>query len=192
MPFWIGSPRRGRLASCASAVAAPLNTGCHRHGRVAVPWQCGPFGVWRADYRQREASPCARPAEFTRTEAPQVRLRWPAGRLCSRRPARSSVLRGLYSGARALAQRAAAPAGSPPARHPSVRAANHRLPAPCRPMITCSICGARCSCKNARGGVCCGCHTHTVHDRQALRIAVDRGEQPTLIAPEGTDDDPPN
>jgi hypothetical protein len=26
--------------------------------------------------------------------------------------------------------------------------------------MKCAICGATCRCKNARGGICCGCHRH--------------------------------
>lgn len=34
-----------------------------------------------------------------------------------------------------------------------------------RAAIRCRICGASCSCKNARDGICCPCHPHKGHKR---------------------------
>jgi hypothetical protein len=44
--------------------------------------------------------------------------------------------------------------------------------------ITCRICGARCSCKGASGGICCSCHPHKRKRLTARVMLMDRREMP--------------
>lgn len=50
--------------------------------------------------------------------------------------------------------------------------------------MKCKICGASCRCKNAKGGICCSCHSHKGRRLTAAVRAMPRESLPPEWLPE--------